>query len=225
MAQKRMFSMQIIDSDAFLEMPSSTQSLYFHLAMRADDDGFVNNPKKIQKIVGSSDDDLKILIAKRFIITFDSGVIVIKHWRIHNYIQRDRYTETAYTEEKAMLALKPNKAYTLAQNVDKLDTQSRPVERIEESKPVKRFVKPTVDEVKAYCDERSNSIDAEAFVNFYESKGWMVGKNPMKDWRAAVRTWERSRTATSSAPVKKNSFNSHEQHKYDYNKLDELFDI
>ena len=113
MAERRMFAKTIIDSDAFLDMPHSTQLLYFHLSMRADDDGFINNPKKIQRMVGSGDDDLKLLIAKNFIIPFDSGVVVIKHWRIHNYIQSDRYKATVYQEEKAMLQIKENKAYTL----------------------------------------------------------------------------------------------------------------
>ena len=89
MAERRMFAKTIIDSDSFLDMPLSTQALYFHLSMRADDDGFLNNSKKIQRMVGCSDDDLKLLIAKRFIIPFESGVVVIKHWRIHNYIRSD----------------------------------------------------------------------------------------------------------------------------------------
>lgn len=113
MAERRMFAKTIIDSDAFLDMPLSTQSLYFHLSMRADDDGFINNPKKIQRMVGASDDDLKLLIAKNFIIPFESGIVVIKHWKIHNYIQSDRYRPTMYKEEKEMLQTKVNKAYTL----------------------------------------------------------------------------------------------------------------
>ncbi len=116
MAQRRMFSPQIIDSDAFLEMPSSSQSLYFHLGMRADDDGFVGNPRKIQKITGSSEDDLKILISKRFVLVFENGVIVIKHWRINNLIRKDWYKETIYLEEKSLLKIKENGAYTLANN-------------------------------------------------------------------------------------------------------------
>ena len=90
MAERRMFAKTIIDSDAFLDMPLSAQALYFHLSMRADDDGFINNPKKIQRMVGASDDDCKLLLMKRFIIVFESGVVVIKHWRIHNYIRNDR---------------------------------------------------------------------------------------------------------------------------------------
>lgn len=112
MAEKRMFTMKIVDSDSFLEMPLSTQALYFHLNMRADDDGFVNSPKKISRMVGASDDDLKILILKRFVIGFDSGVIVIKHWRMHNTLKSDRYHPTDYQEEFAALGIKSNKAYT-----------------------------------------------------------------------------------------------------------------
>lgn len=107
-----MFAKQIIDSDAFLEMPLSAQALYFHLSMRADDDGFVDNPRKIQRMVSASGDDLKLLIAKRYILTFDNGVIVIKHWRMHNTLRADRYKETVYLEEKALLEVKKNKSYT-----------------------------------------------------------------------------------------------------------------
>jgi uncharacterized phage protein (TIGR02220 family) len=107
-----MFAKTIIDSDAFLDMPLSTQSLYFHLSMRADDDGFINNPKKIQRMIGAADDDLKVLVAKNFIIPFESGIVVIKHWKIHNYIRNDRYKETVYKEEKELLTEKENKAYT-----------------------------------------------------------------------------------------------------------------
>lgn len=113
MAKRRMFSQQITDSDSFLDMPLSAQALYFHLGMTADDDGFVNNPKRIQRIIGANEDDLKLLIAKNFVIAFDSGVVVIKHWKINNAIRSDRYTPTVYTEEKAMLNEKSNKVYTL----------------------------------------------------------------------------------------------------------------
>lgn len=133
MAERRMFAKTIIDSDAFLDMPLSAQALYFHLSMRADDDGFINNPKKIQRMIGASDDDGKLLILKRFIIQFESGVIVIKHWKIHNYIRTDRYKPTIYQEEKAQLDEKDNKAYTEnydgmslgIPNDNQMDTQDR----------------------------------------------------------------------------------------------------
>jgi hypothetical protein len=112
MAERRMFALKIIDSDAFLDMPKSSQALYFHLSMRADDDGFISNPKKIMRMIGSSDDDMKILLSKRFLLSFDTGIVVIKHWRLHNYIAKDRYTETIYKEEKEKLFVKLNGAYT-----------------------------------------------------------------------------------------------------------------
>ena len=212
MAERRMFSKRIIDSDAFLDMPLSTQALYFHLSMRADDDGFVSNPRRIRTMVGASEDDLKLLIAKRFLLTFESGVVVIKHRRIHNYINPDRYTPTTYVEEKATLALDDKKAYTeclhdVVQDVvqvgDKMCTQVRlgkvidrkgkDKESIEGGQAASRskFVKPSVEEIAAYCAERNNDIDPQQFFDFYESKGWKVGNQSMKDWKAAVRTWER----------------------------------
>lgn len=130
MAERRMFAKSIIDSDFFLDMPPSTQCLYFHLSMRADDDGFVNSPRKIQRMIGASEDDFRLLVAKRFLIPFDTGVVVIRHWRIHNYIQKDRYKETMYQEERAMLSQDQNGVYNLIdttciRNVSNLETQDR----------------------------------------------------------------------------------------------------
>ena len=124
MAERRMFAKCITESDAFLDMPLSTQALYFHLGMVADDDGFVSSPKKITRSISASEDDLKLLIAKRFILTFESGVVVIKHWKMNNYIAKDRYKPTVYTEEKALIELKDNNSYTeCIQPVYKMDTQ------------------------------------------------------------------------------------------------------
>ena len=213
MAERRMFAKKIIDSDAFLDMPLSTQSLYFHLSMRADDEGFINNPKRIQRMIGASDDDCKLLIAKGFILVFETGVIVIKHWKIHNYIQKDRFKPTICSEEKREIVTEKDGTYTRCTRIGyDSDTQVRigkvsigkvnsieppkGVEKIppdmEESKPLKRFTAPTLEEVKEYCAERKNGVDAERFVNYYTANGWKVGKNPMKDWKAAVRTWERN---------------------------------
>ena len=219
MAEKRMFTMKIIDSDAFLDMPLSTQSLYFHLNMRADDDGFVNNPKKIQRMIGSSDDDLKLLIAKRFIIAFENGVIVIKHWRMHNLLRKDRYKPTLYQDEKKSLAIKENGAYTERINVikteclpdgnqttteclpmvDEMDAQDRLGKdrlgkiSIENKGNAKRFVPPSIKEVKAYCQERENGIDPEHFIDYYTARNWELTKGrKVKDWKACIRTWERN---------------------------------
>ena len=130
MAERRMFAKTIIDSDAFIDMPTTSRLLYYDLSMRADDDGFVNSPKKIMRMIGASEDDLKILLAKRFLFCFESGVVVIKHWLIHNYIRKDTYTDTNYKEEKATLSLDENKAYTLKNTerprpVDDTSTQVR----------------------------------------------------------------------------------------------------
>ena len=122
--------MKIVDTDAFLDMPQSAQVLYFHLVMRADDDGFVSNPKKIMRVVGSQEDDYRILIAKRFLIKFESGVCVIKHWLIHNLIRQDRYTETTYIDEKAKLSVKGNKSYTENDNVIPVGNQCPPQVRL-----------------------------------------------------------------------------------------------
>ena len=222
MAERRMFAKTIIDSDAFLEMPLTTQALYFHLSMRADDDGFVNNPKRIQRMIGASDDDLRLLIAKSFVLTFESGVIVIKHWRINNYIRNDRYHETVYQEEKALLSMKDNDAYTLGipngnQTVYQMETEVRLGKDSIGKNNISRFAPPTLEEVKSYCSERKNNVDAETFINFYESKGWMIGKNKMKDWKAAVRTWEKK----DKAKPKSNSFTDGIEKKQNYN-FDEL---
>lgn len=128
MAQKRMFALSVIDSDEFLDLPLSAQALYFHLSMRADDDGFINNHKRIQRTIGCNDKDLHSLINSNFIIPFDSGIIVIRHWKMHNYIQKDRYKETVYNNEKSLLTTTESNVYSLAdtecvQNVSKLDTE------------------------------------------------------------------------------------------------------
>ena len=144
MANKRMFNIKIVDSDAFLDMPLSAQCLYFHLNMRADDDGFVGNPKRIQRLVGASEDDLKLLIAKRFLLTFENGVIVIKHWRMHNTLSMNRYSETVYTDEKKLLKIKENNSYSFDKGVPFDDTKY-----VEMSK---RQSRRTKDEQKTNAD-------------------------------------------------------------------------
>jgi hypothetical protein len=223
MAERRMFAKTIIDSDAFIEMPMSARLLYYDLSMRADDDGFNNSPTKVMRMIGASKDDLNILIARKFIIPFQNGVVVIKHWRIHNYIRKDTYNETPYKEQKAMLELDENNAYRMIadggtpyldapstsrqQAVDEPWTQDRlgkdsigKDRLVEKGSPQKRFVPPSLEEVQAYCSERGNGIDAQAFIDFYASKGWMVGKTKMSDWKAAVRTWE-SRNRKQGKPT------------------------
>jgi hypothetical protein len=124
MAERRMFAKTIIDSDVFLDMSLSAQALYFHLSMRADDEGFINNHKKLMRMIGSAEDDLKVLIAKKFILTFESGVIVIKHWKIHNYIRSDRLKKTVYQEEKKLIETKNNETYTYLDAIPLIETDT-----------------------------------------------------------------------------------------------------
>ena len=118
MADKRMFSSKIIDSDAFIEMSPMARLLYFNLSLHADDDGFTNSARREMKIVGAQDSDLNELVDKRFVIRFDSGVVAIKHWRINNTIRSDRYKATTYTDEKSLLTIEPNGAYTIKSEVN-----------------------------------------------------------------------------------------------------------
>jgi hypothetical protein len=232
MAQRRMFSLKIIDTDLFLDMPITARLLYYDLSMRADDDGFVASPKKIQKMIGCSDDDLRILFAKQFVIPFESGVCVIKHWKIHNLIRSDRYIETEYKQEKSMLVEVDSKYEIVGasgmQNVIPNGNQMEPQVRLGQGSlgedsihsgetPRKNFTPPTLEEVKAYCNERNNKIDAERWYDFYSSKGWMIGKNKMKDWKAAVRTWEKSDTGKLAQQKPVSNF---EGRKYDANSLE-----
>ena len=112
MAERRMFAKTIVLSDAFLDMPLSARCLYFTLGMLADDDGFINSPKSVMRQCGASEDDLRVLMSKKFVLAFQSGVIVIKHWRINNYLRQDRHTDTKYVEEKESLVVNENGSYS-----------------------------------------------------------------------------------------------------------------
>ena len=207
MAERRMYTKKITDSDAFIELSSAAQALYFHLNQAADDDGFNNQIQNAMFKAHAGVDDLKILMAKNFIIRFESGVIVIKHWRMHNTLRQDRYHTTNYQKEFALLGIKDNGAYTLkdvganwlpngCQTVTAGKYSKEKGSIVEdnyiESGKSTRFTPPTHEEVTNYCIERGNNVDASRFIDFYESKGWMVGRNKMKDWKAAVRNWERT---------------------------------
>ena len=141
MSQRRMTSLEVINTDAFLDMPQSSQLLYFHLNARADDDGFVSNPRSLMRNCGAQGDDLKLLIAKKFLINFEDGVCIIKHWRINNYIRKDIYKETRYLDHKQTLFIRPNGAYTLSD-----DNRAVPVPdghfQLETIKPKNRSTEP-----------------------------------------------------------------------------------
>lgn len=157
MAQKRMFDKTITNNDNFLEMPDSTQNLYFHLSMEADDDGFVDNWKSIMRMTGKKEDDLKLLIAKRFIIPFETGVIVIKHWRINNYLRKDRYHQTKYLKEKALLTIEENEAYELKKDggipIGNREENSIVKNSIEENSIVECIEKKTQDTIYDFLEQ------------------------------------------------------------------------
>lgn len=218
MAQKRMFSLQVTDTDRFLDMSASAQALYFHLGMHGDDDGFVSSPRKIARIAGCNDDDLRLLATKGYIIPFESGVVVITDWNINNTLKNDRYHPTIYTAEKSMLTtdhagrlmlgnsqettwnqngtiLEPERNLTEL-NLTKLNKGDKAA-----TPPRPRFVPPSIDEIRAYCNERGNTVDAERFFDFYSANGWKQGRGkPIVDWKAAVRTWERQNNAVQAEP-------------------------
>lgn len=164
-----MFTKKIVDSDAFLDMPLSTQALYFHLSMRADDEGFINNPKKIQRMVGATDDDMRVLITKRFVLAFESGIIVIKHWRMHNYIQADRFHPTDYKEERSQLMVKDNKAYSVIESAETVEIPTMYTERIQDAPRMDtevRLGKDRLDKDRLGKDSIYSPADAEQILDY-----------------------------------------------------------
>lgn len=201
MANKRMFSQTITNSDRFLDMPQSTQLLYFHLGMQADDDGFLDNYNSIMRNVKCNADDLRLLIAKNFVIGFDSGVIVIRDWRVHNQLRKDRYHPTKYLQERQQLQVLDNGEYALVATGCQVGNQMATEYSIEENSIGKVSIeekresapaparKPTIDEVKAFCDEQGIAIDVDLFYNYYECRGWLLDGKPVRDWKALVKVW------------------------------------
>ena len=198
MAQKRMFSLSVVDTDQFLDMPISSRLLYYELGMRADDDGFVDNFKKILLFTGLKEDDLKVLIAKQYVLPFDSGVIVIRHWRMNNYLRNDRYKSTQYQEELKKLSIDDNLVYQMdttgipggIHSIDKnsIDKNSKEKEIYKE----KENKKPTLEEIQEYCKERNNNVNAKQFFDYYEVNNWIDNKgNKVKNWKQKLITWEK----------------------------------
>ena len=221
MAERRMFAKSIIDSDMFLDMPVTAQLLYFQLGMRADDDGFINNPKRIMRDVRCSEDDMKMLVAKKYIIPFESGVIVIRHWRIHNYIKSDRY-KPSMCEERDLVQANKNKVYealdtTCLQNgsamvpkciqdgsnsdtqvrlgkvrLGKVSSVSEDTPTTQPKKPKKKFVPPTFEEVRAYILEKRLNVDAQKFFDYYDAGDWHDGNGKaVKNWKQKCLTWDK----------------------------------
>lgn len=169
MAEKRMFSKSIVLSDAFLDMPATSRCLYFTLSMLADDDGFVNSPKSVMRQCGASEDDLKVLFAKKFVIPFESGIVVIKHWRINNYLRGDRYKPTKYTKEKAELILEENGAYKIEESAEAPATAQK-------TSLLERMPKNDIETVE--------KIYLENYETLYKS-GVLKMEKPVLNWGAS----------------------------------------
>ena len=199
MARRRMFSLDVVDTDRFLDMPSSTQALYFHLGMRADDDGFVASPKRTTAMCGCSADDLNLLAAKGFVRPFESGVLVIVDWKKNNLLRPDRYTPTQFQKEKAQLGILAVNQSTYQRvpqdsiGKDSIDKASVKRERKADKPPRPRFTPPSEDEAINYFDEQgSSATEAKSFLDYYAANGWKVGgRATMKNWQAAARNWIR----------------------------------
>lgn len=181
MAERRMFAKTIIDSDSFLDMALSTQALYFHLSMRADDDGFINNPKKLCRMIGASDDEMKVLFAKKFLLGFESGVIVIKHWKMHNYIQKDRYKKTVYDEEMAQLGTSSNNGYTLdTECVQVVDTGKDRLELGKDRLELEVYKKDTFEHIVNHLNQilksnyKSNGAKVKSLITARLNEGFTI---------------------------------------------------
>ena len=204
MAERRMFAKSVIGSARFLRMPPSSRLLYYDLGMAADDDGVVE-AFSVMRTTGAVEDDLKVLVSKGFITVLNEDLVAyVVDWSKNNQIRKDRYQPSIYQNLLVQIGAANQLATDGQPDGNQRLTQYRIVEgspdkyssvkRETADKPPRasRFTPPTVDEVKVYCQERGSSVDPERFVDFYASKGWLVGKSKMKDWRAAVRSWERS---------------------------------
>lgn len=211
-----MFDKTITNSDDFIDMPDSAQNLYFHLSMNADDDGFVNNWKNIMRMTGHKEDDMKILIAKQYVIPFDSGVIVIRHWRINNYLRADRYTETKFKAEMQQLQLDENLVYQVSTSgipdgihrLDKIRLDKNRLDKIsiDKSNGTKKFVPPTLEEVTQYVNDKKLSVDPKQFYDYFTEGNWVDAKgNKVKNWKQKLLTWNKYQPKNVSTPKGKST--------------------
>ena len=219
MAERRMFAKSIVLSDAFLDMPMSARCLYFTLGMLADDDGFVGNPKSIMRQCGASQDDMLVLLQKRFVLGFETGIIVIKHWRMNNYLQNDRHKTTTYIEELKTLEIDDKGAYTEKKEdvytdcIQSVYTGKDSIDKNSIGNNIgKRFTPPTLEEVEEYVKSRGNKISAKAFYDYYNEGNWKDSKGqPVKNWKQKAITWENKRTVNTVPNFESKEYDSNEK--------------
>jgi len=208
MAKRRMFSSAIVLSDVFLDMPASARCLYFTFGMTADDDGFVNNPRSVMRQIGATEEDLQTLLRLRYILGFDSGVICVKHWRINNYIRSDRYSETTYREEKATLTLDAKGAYTekdkggipvvYQETEDGIPNMGRP--SIDKDSVDKDIWHPALGDIELFCQKEGLTVSPYAFWKTFEERNWMQDGEPVRNWKAMLKAWDRAKRTVSGKP-------------------------
>ena len=201
MAERRMFAKSIVLSDAFLDMPATARCLYFTLGMFADDDGFVNSPKSIMRQCGASMDDMNVLLAKKFVYSFDGGVVVIKHWRINNLLRADRHHDTTYTDELKLLEIDENGAYKLVgiPSDNQVTTKCQPtadniglpsIGKVSIGKDSIGKVRvgntPTITMIDTYIKSKGYKIDPHRFFEYYTTDG----RTFPKDWKSVVDKWQ-----------------------------------
>lgn len=214
-----MFTKKVVESDAFLDLPFSAQCLYFHLNMNADDDGFLNSPGKIIRIAGASQEDLNLLIDKRFILDFGNGVIVIKHWKMHNTLKKDRYKQTQYQKQFALLSIKENGSYTERNQsgtiLDPTWNHSIGKDRIDKDRIGKGSVEeergtntgttaPSLPQITDFVKNNGLSVNPNRFFAYYDERDWKTSKGKPIDWEAKIREWdfEDKKKAESAAETK-----------------------
>ena len=209
-----MFAKSVVLADAFLDLPVRARCLYFMLGMVADDDGFVNSPKGVQRQCGASAADLKTLIDRDYLIAFDSGVVVLRHWRVHNLLKKDRYKQTDHVEEKAQLVLEETRTYGKRSEPlwNPSGTHLEPQVREGKEREGKdregqdregEFRPPTLVQVGAYCRQRRSPVSPRRFLEYYTANGWMQGQTKIRDWKAALRAWEERELGGGCVPVRK----------------------
>jgi len=239
MAERRMFAKSIVLSDAFLDMPLSSRCLYFTLGMLADDDGFVGNPKSIMRQCGASLDDMNVLLSKRYILAFESGVIVIKHWRMNNYLRDDRHKSTTYIEELSTLTIDEKGSYTEKNRVgiplaNQVPTECLPdanqitangipsigKDRLgKDKKDNKKFTPPTFEEVEAYAKERGGKVDPKFFFDYFTEGKWIDSKgNPVRNWKQKMVSWEKH-NPPQPKPAENKKVHNFNERTYDYDAL------
>ena len=201
MAERRMFAKSIIGSARFLRMPPSSRLLYYDLGMYADDDGVVE-AFSVMKQTSATEDDLRVLVSKGFVTVLNDDLVAyIMDWNVNNSIRKDRYHPSIYKDLVLQLADGlPSDNQVTTNGIPRLGKDS--IGKVSLGKSSKRFTPPTLEEVEDYINEKGYNISASKFIDYYTSNGWKVGKNPMKDWRAAVRSWAHNNYDSDKKKVK-----------------------